>query len=90
MWLACALVVLIVPTVASSKPPAEQQYIIPSPSGTGAGPGASPNQGAGASGSETGGGGTSAVPLLIGGIGAIAIGASVIVYRKRRKLSEPG
>ncbi|HMC06108.1 MAG TPA: LPXTG cell wall anchor domain-containing protein [Solirubrobacterales bacterium] len=88
--LACGLLALAVPAGAVSKPPAEQQYIIPSPSGTG--PGGNPGSGAGGQNpaASSGGGGSSAAPILLGGVAAIAVAGGLIAYRKRRNLGEQG
>jgi hypothetical protein len=87
--LVCVALLTPLSAAASGKPPAGQQYSLPSPSATGSNQpskqkdnvAAVPASGSG------GGGGGDAVPILAGGLGALAIAGAVILYRRRRNAS---
>jgi LPXTG-motif cell wall-anchored protein len=89
--LAVGLATLAIPvTAVAANPPAQGQYVLPSPS---AGGSAQSNgqgghqSGVPASATTSGGGSDAALPILLVGLGAIGAAAGVIVYRKRRNTS---
>jgi hypothetical protein len=89
--LACLALLNPLSAAASGKPPAGQQYSLPSPSATGSNQASKPKDHVAAvptsgSGGGSGGGGDT-VPILAGGLGALAIAGAVILYRRHRNAS---
>ncbi len=91
---ACALALLVAPGAALGDAPAQDQYAPPPLNAAGqgnhnAGAGNPGLQGPGARTDSTAGN-SSAVPILFGGLGAVAAAALVVYWRRRRAIRAPG
>jgi hypothetical protein len=86
--IACVVLALALPAAALANPSAQNQYTPPNVSATGAGHDRGNATGT-VSPAGSGGSGSAAVPILIGGVAVIGGAAAVILYRRSRSGPNP-